>query len=557
MLGDPDSLRGYQRRAYDAILTQLRVFRSTLLVMATGLGKTRTFAAVAKNWDGRVLILAHRRELIQQAWRDVTDLTGERVGIEKAHEHSYGARIVVGSVQTLKEARLASVGSPQFGLIIVDEAHHATAKTYRKIIAAFPNAKVLGVTATPRRGDRAAMGRVFESDASDAMGGQRLDMLWGIENGWLTPIEVRPISVDLDFAALKVGKDGEFDQGALDDAVATCARQIAAATIQHAGARRTVAFAPGVKTAHVTAETMNLEEPGSAYSLDGMTPDDERTSLLRRHKAGQYLRLCNCQVLTEGYDDPQLICLLIAIPCKTPSRLTQMIGRGTRLWPGIDQLPTVEERRAAIAASPKPYAVIYDLAGNNAEGCCATPVDVLGGTYNDDEKKLAKKKLKEKGGDVGAALEQARAEIKEKAARAMQIRARAKLLAPANPFAELGERDPEPMRVMKPENAATPVQLKILRDELFMDIPPNCSKRQARKLIDIGDARARAGLCNYRQIRWLDRFGINGRAMPAAVGARIAEAYRASGQAGERQMPPRAIIDAIIGGNANASGGAA
>jgi superfamily II DNA or RNA helicase len=225
----------YGARAYQAdkcvdIMRELRVHRSTLAVMATGLGKTYLFAVLAALWPGRVLVLAHRKELIQQAWQKLTELTGERVGIEKAHEHSYGARIVVGSVQTLKEHRLRGISEPPFTLIIVDEAHHCTAKSYRKILAAFPEAKVLGVTATPKRADKKAMGRVFESEA-----GAPLDMLWGIENGWLTPLRSESIETDIDFAKLKVAKDGEFDEAALDDAISTCAVQIADAALELAG----------------------------------------------------------------------------------------------------------------------------------------------------------------------------------------------------------------------------------------------------------------------------------------------------------------------------------
>lgn len=531
--------RDYQADVAVEILQNLRVHRSVLAVLATGMGKTHLFSIIAALWPGRVLVLAHRKELIVQAWQKLTELTGgERVGIEKAGEHSYGARIVAGSVQTLKEGRLARVGAPPFDLIIVDEAHHCTAKSYRKILAAFPSAKVLGVTATPRRGDKKAMGRVFDSHTTP------LDMLYGIENGWLTPLDLRPIEVDIDFGALKV-REGEFDQGELDDAIATCAAEITAAALEHAGQRRMVGFAPGVQTAHVTAERMNLAEPGSARSIDGMTPDDERSSVLRGHKTGRFPRLMNCQVLTEGYDDPELICILNALPCKSQSRLTQIIGRATRPWPGCEKLATADERRAAIAASPKPYAVIYDLAGNNMEGC-ASIVDILGGSYTDDEKKAAKKALRAEGGDVQAALRKAREDIRKKALLAERIKVRTKLAAPVDPFRALGERDPEPMRILSPENCATPAQLKILRDELFMDVPPNCSKRQAKKLIEIGDARARAGLCDYRQVRWLDRFGINGRMLPVAVGKEIAELYRQSGPAGERQMPPKHVIDGVI-----------
>jgi len=540
--------REYQADKAVDIVQALRVHRSTLAVMATGLGKTYLFAVLAALWPGRVLVLAHRKELIQQAWGKLTELTGERVGIEKAHERSYGARIVVGSVQTLKEHRLRGISEPPFSLIIVDEAHHCTAKSYRKILAAFPEAKVLGVTATPKRADKKAMGRVFDSEA-----GAPLDMLWGIENGWLTPLRAESIETEIDFATLKVGKDGEFDEAALDDAISTCAAQIVQSAVALAGNKRMVAFCPGVKTAHVTAETMNRIEPSSARSLDGKTPDDERTAILRGHKGGAFPRLANMLVLTEGYDDPKLQVILNALPCKSRSRLEQIIGRGARLWPGIEKLPTVEERRAAIAASPKPYNDVYDLAGNNVDGCCASPVDILGGSYSDDEKKAAKKKLREEGGDVLQALQNARREIREAAERAAKMKAAILARRPADPFKALGERDPEPMHVVKPENAATPAQLRILRDELFMEIPANCSKKQARRLIEIGDARIRAGLCNYKQVRWLASLGIGeANRVTVAQGKQIADAYRAAGKV----IPRRDVIDAILG-RAAANGGAA
>lgn len=530
-------VREYQADKLVEIVRELRVHRSVLAVLATGLGKTYMFATLAALWPGRVLVLAHRRELIQQAWGKLHELTGERVGIEKAHEHSYGARIVVGSVQTLKEHRLRGISEPPFALIIVDEAHHCTAKSYRKILAAFPEAKILGVTATPKRADKKAMGRVFDAEA-----GEPLDMLWGIENGWLTPLRSESIETDIDFAKLKVAKDGEFDEAALDDAISTCAVQIADAAMELAGDMRMVAFAPGVKTAHVTAATMNLRKPGSARSLDGKTPDDERAAILRGHKEGLFQAVANMLVLTEGYDDAKLQVILNALPCKSRSRLEQIIGRGARLWPGIDKIATVEGRRAAIAVSPKPYNNVFDLAGNNMEGCCASPVDILGGSYSDDEKKKAKKKLREEGGDVLQALQQARREIREAAERAALLKSRIAARRPANPFKELGERDPEPLRVVTPENSATPAQLKILRDELFMEIPPGCSKKQAKKLIEIGDARIRAGLCDYKAVRGLAAFGIDARHMLKTTRDAIAAAFVANG----KQMPGRQEIDRII-----------
>src|SRR6185312_9945077 len=272
-------------------------------------------------------------------------------------------RIVVGSVQTLKGNRLTNwIGKPPT-LVIIDEGHHAAAKSYRQIIAAFPNAKVLLVTATPKRGDGVGLHNVCESEA-----GEPLDMAWGIENGWLTPIRSIPIHAEIDIDKLKVHssgpKKGEIDEAEMDDAIASCAAELRDAVVRVCGDKRTVVFAPGVKTAHATALALCEKEPESAFAIDGKTEDGLRARILRRHREGAFPRLCNCQVLTEGYDDPELIYELIAIFCKSISRVIQMMGRVSRLWPGIDKLATAEERKSAIAASPKPYGIVLDLVGN-------------------------------------------------------------------------------------------------------------------------------------------------------------------------------------------------
>lgn len=155
---DSFGLRPYQRDAAAAVMGEFRDKRSTLIVMATGLGKTQTFGAIAAVWPGRVLVLAHREELLDQARARLRQMTGEPVGLEQAGYWATGERIVVASVQTLvREQRRARFAKAPFGLIVVDEAHHTPAKSYRSILEAFPEARVLGVTATPDRGDGTAL----------------------------------------------------------------------------------------------------------------------------------------------------------------------------------------------------------------------------------------------------------------------------------------------------------------------------------------------------------------------------------------------------------------
>lgn len=158
----PVRLRGYQRDAKGRILDRLSVNRSVLLVLATGGGKTTIFGEIAKDWHGDVLILAHRSELLEQARGRLQEMTGEYVGLEQANYWAGSQRIVVGSVQTLgsSKAYRRERFKQRFSLVIVDEAHHVVAKSYRKILEAFPGAKILGVTATPDRGDEVALGKI-------------------------------------------------------------------------------------------------------------------------------------------------------------------------------------------------------------------------------------------------------------------------------------------------------------------------------------------------------------------------------------------------------------
>src|SRR6185436_2461141 len=183
---DVGPLRPYQESRIAQARELLVGNRSTMIVMATGTGKTRVFGEIAAAWPGRVLVLAHRRELIAQAHQRIRELTGELVGIERADQRSHGERIVVASKDTLHPARLSTTfRHDAFSLVIIDEAHHAVAKTYMAICDYFSGAKIVGVTATPDRQDEAALGRLFESVC------EPYDILDGINDGFLCPITGR------------------------------------------------------------------------------------------------------------------------------------------------------------------------------------------------------------------------------------------------------------------------------------------------------------------------------------------------------------------------------
>ena len=156
-------LRYYQHEAVEATFKAWEGHKRVLLNMATGTGKTVIFSEIAKLFQGRVLVLAHRDELISQTIDKLVELTGEHIGLEQASSFSGKERIVVGSVQTVcrkdRYERMQQLGG--FDLLILDECHHYLAKTYKRAIDAFPNAFLLGVTATPDRGDKRALGQIL------------------------------------------------------------------------------------------------------------------------------------------------------------------------------------------------------------------------------------------------------------------------------------------------------------------------------------------------------------------------------------------------------------
>ena len=328
-------LRPYQQEAKDSIFEEWENGKNkTLLVLPTGCGKTIVFAKVTEECvrqGNRVLILAHRGELLEQAADKIEKATGLGCATEKAEETCLGSwfRITVGSVQSLmRESRLSRFPEDYFNTIIIDEAHHCISDSYQRVLQHFPDARVLGVTATPDRGDMKNLGQVFESLAYE------YTLPRAIKEGYLSPITAVTIPLKVDLTGVGV-QSGDFKAGDLGTALDPYLEGIADEMGKYCRDKKTVVFLPLVKTSQKFRDILN-DHGFQAAEVNGESRD--RAEILKDFDAGRYNVLCNSMLLTEGWDCPSVDCIVVLRPTKIRSLYCQMVGRGTRLSPGKDHL---------------------------------------------------------------------------------------------------------------------------------------------------------------------------------------------------------------------------
>lgn len=338
---EPLALRPYQVDCLDRVGRAVeRGVKRQLGVAATGLGKTVIFCALAKEMNVRTLVVAHRDELIEQAAAKIREVwPGVEVGVVKGERDEVHARVVVASVQTLaRPARLARLlaptllGAVPFGLVVIDEAHHAAAESYRKLMHGLrvnePDGPLLlGVTATPDRGDGKGLDDLFDEVTF------AYDIKWGIARGYLSDLRGMRVTLATDFNGLKT-RGGDYDQGQagqmLEDAHAPSL--IVKAWLRHAPGRRTLVFTPTVALAEAVA--LEFVAAGvNALTVDGTMSMEQRRSNLAAYSRGDVDVIANCAVLTEGYDEPRTDCIVVARPTRSRALYTQMVGRGTRVHP--------------------------------------------------------------------------------------------------------------------------------------------------------------------------------------------------------------------------------
>ena len=508
-------LRPYQQAALDGIHREFRSVSSTLVVMATGTGKTVLFGHAARKQvqaGKRVLVSAHRGELVEQAAEKIERITGITPAIEMADRAEAsrsggdGPPIVCTSVQSMVK-RLDKFDPRSFGLYVRDECHRAVTATDTAILDHF-HAKGgclhLGVTATPKRADKVAMGKVYASTAFE------FDIADAIPEGWLVPVHQDLVETSIDISKVR-SSHGDLNAGDLSEVMTErgALMEIAIPVLDTAGDKQSLTFCVTVQHAHLMAEVMRENTKAQVAVLDGTSPKDERKAIVDAYKRGEIQHLVNCALFTEGFDAPPTAVIGMARFTKSELMYRQMAGRGTRPLDGVVDRHaegSAEQRRDAIASSDKPYVTILDFAGNAGRHTLCTVTDILGGTATDPEKAMAKGILeREDINDVLEAFREARKRIQDAELQRMreEVRKNAHRIR-VNPFMAFGvSGEPDPY-----ERKITDKQVAVLERANIANAG-SYDRVQASRLIGQLVQRREAGLCTYKQADVLLKRGLD------------------------------------------------
>lgn len=408
--------RPYQEKGIKAVLQKFTECNSTLVSWATGLGKTVLFAYVINRMlvrqGDRAMVMPHRRELLKQSAKTIKKVTNLPIEFERAEEYAdreqhglfkWKAPVIVTSVQTQIAShkgghRMDRFDPNDFTLLVVDEAHHATAASWRAVIEHYrqnDNLKVLGVTATPNRHDEESLGQIFGSAADE------MSLLDGIMEGWLVEVAADTVHVGgMDLSKINLSA-GDLNGRELANVMEREGplHQVVYPTIKVAGNRKTLVFAASVPHAELMSEIFNRHEPNCAAVVHGKTPDELRDRIIAKFRAGDLQYLCNYGIANEGFDVDDIGCIAMARKTLSQPLYQQMAGRGTRVLESlnIDQYGEAKDRIAAIAASSKPELLLIDFVGNHGRHKLMTAVDVLGGNCSEDVLAIARDGIQQSG----------------------------------------------------------------------------------------------------------------------------------------------------------------
>ena len=464
-------LRPYQQEAVRAINEKWDEWQRELLVLPTGCGKTVVFNTIANQRPGRTLILAHREELIEQARDKYQRMFGEMPGKIKAQENDI-RRVTVGSIQTMMRRDYAGA----FDTVIIDEAHHAVSPSYQKLLVQLPDAKVLGVTATPDRGDKKSLARCFEGIAYE------YSLKTAVAEGYLCGIKAKTVPLEIDMTNVKISV-GDFQVDSIAETLEPYLPQIAESIIREASGRKTVVFCPLISIAQELAGMI----PG-AKEVNG-TSADRKEILDWFDHAGPGAVLCNAMLLTEGWDCPSCDCVVVLRPTKIRSLYCQMVGRGTRLSPGKENL------------------LILDFLWLSGKHNLCKPACLASDNIEDVETvtKASKDEEIDLFGAVTDAEEARRRALAEALAR--QKRKKSKLVNPLELFSlldDIGLADYEPTFKWE-EDDATRKQVEVL--QRFGVDADGISKGYACAVMDRLIGRSKRNMATIKQIRALKKFG--------------------------------------------------
>lgn len=515
--------------------------KAPLIVAATGTGKTIMFSRIAqealRRYGGRGLMLAHREELVSQAADKIYASTGLVTDIEMASKRADSgtmynkAPMICASTQTLLRR---GCRWNDLSFLAIDEAHHYVSPAWRALVGEIvrqnPNIRILGVTATPMRADKEALGQLFGDKPV-----YEYSMLQGIRDGYLVPIsECRCYIDELDFSKVS-STAGDLNQREYAEIAGaeTALHKIAIGIRENSLNKKSIVFAPpGFKTDPVTKESFRVAErlteilnerywPGEARLITDKTDPDLRKELIRQHKSGAYKCLVNIGIATEGYDDPTIEVVHLARATESTALYSQMVGRGTRVLPGIvEDIDDPVDRQIAIASSAKPRLLVVDYVGNAGRHKLINVTDILRGNRSPELAFRAAQIVQGRGNkaesavDVEEAYAEAQKQIDREAEeeakrKAMERRkcvvAQAKIRTEAtDPFDIFDLRPPSSKPMFRNSEPATVNQIGLLRK---FGVDFDGSKADASALIAECIRRRKEGKATFKQVAYLRRLG--------------------------------------------------